>query len=286
VTRLAHLGPRGTYTEAAAALHDPHAQLLPTPTVAEAVAVVERDEADGCVCALENSLEGGVRETLDQLLREDLMLAIAGEVVLPIRHALLGAADADTQAATVVYSHPQALAQCRRRLTAVAPAARPVAALSTSAAIESAIAEPGALAIGNAHAAELYGARVLVPDLADEPDNETRFVVLAPEDRPPTGDDKTSIAFTTQHDRPGSLVEVLTLFAGRGINLTRVESRPTRRQLGTYVFLLDMEGHRTDPPLADALAALATLAEWQRLLGSYPRWRDRRAAHEQATDER
>lgn len=273
MTRLAHLGPRGTYTEAAATLHDPHAELLPVSTVAEAVAAVERQEADACVCALENSLEGGVRETLDQLLREDLALAIAGELVLPIRHALVGAADVDPRAATVVYSHPQALAQCRRRLAALAPAAQPVAALSTSAAIESAIAEPGTLAIGNAHAAELYGAQVLDPDLADEQDNETRFVVLAPDDRPPTGDDKTSIAFTTQHDRPGSLVEALTLFASRGINLTRVESRPTRLQLGTYVFLLDAEGHRTDPALAEALAALDSLAEWLRVLGSYPSWR-------------
>ena len=273
MTRLAHLGPRGTYTEAAATLHNPHAELIPVATVAEAVAAVERREADACICALENSLEGGVRETLDQLLREDLALAIAGEVVLPIRHALVGAADTDPLVATVVYSHPQALSQCRRRLAAVAPAAQPVAALSTSAAIESAIAEPGALAIGNAHAAELYGARMLDPDLADEQDNETRFVVLAPEDRPPTGDDKTSIAFTTQHDQPGSLVEALTLFAARRINLTRVESRPTRLQLGTYVFLLDAEGHRSDPELAEALTALDSLTEWLCVLGSYPSWR-------------
>ena len=202
--------------------------------------------------------------------------------MLPIRHALVGGADTEARTARVVYSHPQALAQCRGRLAALAPAAQPVAALSTAAAIESAIAEPGALAIGNAFAAELYGARVLAADLADEPDNETRFAVLAHEDRPPSGDDKTSIAFTTQHDRPGSLVEALTLFAGRGINLTRVESRPTRRQLGTYVFLLDMEGHRTDAPLAEALAALAALAEWLRVLGSYPRWRGPQAAHGEA----
>ena len=277
MTRLAYLGPRGTYTETAAALHDPQAELLPATTVAEAVAAVGRNEADACVCALENSLEGGVRETLDQMLREDLTIAIAGEVVLPIRHALIGGANTDPRTATVGYSHPQALAQCRQRLTAVAPVAQPVAALSTSSAIESAITETDALAIGNAHAAQLYGARVIEPDLADESDNETRFVLLAPMDRPPTGDDKTSIAFTTQHDRPGSLVEALNLFFERGINLTRVESRPTRRQLGTYIFLIDMEGHRTEPPLAAALTALDGLAEWLRVLGSYPRWRGTRA---------
>lgn len=271
--RLAHLGPRGTYTEAAAAVHDPDAELVPVPTVTEAVAAVERGEADACVCALENSLEGGVRDTLDQLLRDELAVAIAAEVVIPIRHVLVGAAGSDPATAPVVYSHPQALAQCRRRLQELAPGARPVASLSTAAAIESALAEPGALAIGNQRAAELYGARVLRPDLADESDNETRFVVLARADHPATGDDKTSIAFTTQHDRPGSLMEALTLFYEQDINLTRVESRPTRRQLGTYIFLLDMEGHRTDRAVAQALGALGELAEWLRVFGSYPRWR-------------
>lgn len=277
MTRLAHLGPRGTYTEAAAALYDPDAELLPVATVTEAVASVERGDAEACVCALENSLEGGVRETLDQLLREDLALAIAGEVVLPIRHLLLGAHGCDPATASVVYSHPQALAQCRRRLATLAPAAQPVAALSTAAAIESALAEPGALAVGNAHAAELYGAHVFDSDLADESDNETRFVVLAGADHPPTGDDKTSIGFTTQHDRPGSLMAALTLFFDQNINLTRVESRPTRRQLGTYIFLLDMEGHRSDATLTEALDALGGLAEWLRVFGSYPRWRGSRA---------
>ena len=276
--RLAHLGPRGTYTEAAAALYDPAAELVPVPTVSDAVAAVERGEANACVCALENSLEGGVRDTLDQLLRDELAVAIAAEVVIPIRHVLVGAPGSDPADAPVVYSHPQALAQCRRRLQELVPGAQPVASLSTAAAIESALAEPGALAIGNQRAAELYGARVLQPDLADESDNETRFVVLARADHPATGDDKTSIAFTTQHDRPGSLMEALTLFYEQDINLTRVESRPTRRQLGTYIFLLDMEGHRTDRAVAQTLGALGELAEWLRVFGSYPRWRGSRGA--------
>ena len=271
--RVAHLGPRGTYTEAAAALYDPDADLIPHPTVADAVAAVERDEAEACVCALENSIEGGVRETLDQLLREELAVAISAEVVLPIRHVLVGTRGADPASAPVVYSHPQALAQCRRRLQAIAPRARPVASLSTAVAIESALAEPGALAVGNQRAADLYGGHVLHPDLADESDNETRFIVLGRTDHAATGDDKTSIAFTTQHDRPGSLMEALTLFYEQDINLTRVESRPTRRRLGTYIFLLDMEGHRTDPRVAEALRALGELAEWLRVFGSYPRWR-------------
>jgi prephenate dehydratase len=272
VTRLAHLGPRGTYTEAAAIAHDPSAELVPCPSVAAAIAAVQAAQAEAAVCAIENSIEGGVTETLDQLLREDFALRIRAEVVLPIRHALVGPAGLDPKTAQVVYSHPQALAQCRRRLGELAPAARPVAALSTAAAIESALQEHGALAVGNALAADLYGATVYEDDIADAPGNETRFVVVAASDAAPSGDDKTSIAFTTHHDRPGSLVEVLRAFSERGINLTHIESRPTRRQLGTYVFLVDVQGHREEPALAAALDQVAGETLWLRVFGSYPRW--------------
>jgi prephenate dehydratase len=233
---------------------------------------VRRGEADAAVCAIENSIEGGVKDTLDELLSEGFALHVCGEVVLPIRHALVGRAGVDPRAATVVYSHPQALAQCRRRLGELAPGADPVAALSTAAAIEAALQEPGAVAVGNALAADLYGAQVLADDIADERGNETRFVVLAPSDAQPTGDDKTSIAFTTSHDRPGSLVEVLSAFARRGINLTHVESRPTRRQLGTYVFLVDLQGHRSDPAIAEALGDVERDTLDVLVFGSYPRW--------------
>ena len=245
--RLSHLGPRGTYTEAAAIAHDPTADLVPCPSVATAIDAVRTRSADAAVCAIENSIEGGVTETLDQLLQEDFALRICAEVVLPIRHALVGPAGLDPREVSVVYSHPQALAQCRRRLAELAPSARPVAALSTAAAIESALQEPRTLAVSNALAAALYGATVYADDIADAPGNETRFVVIGAADAPSTGDDKTSIAFTTHHDRPGSLVEVLRAFSERGINLTHIESRPTRRQLGTYVFLVDVQGHRRRP---------------------------------------
>ncbi|MPZ98232.1 MAG: prephenate dehydratase [Dehalococcoidia bacterium] len=270
--RLAHLGPRGTNTEAAALLLDATAELLPLPTVAAAISAVEHGEADAAVCAIENSIEGSVADTVDQLTREDFVLRVRGEVVLPIRHALVAAPGIDVAAATVVYSHPQALAQTRRRVAQFAPAAEPVAALSTATAVEAAMAEPGSLAVANEHAAVLYGAYVYARDIGDEADNETRFLVLSPEDQAATGDDKTSIAFTTQHDRPGSLVEVLQRFAARGINMTRIESRPTRHQLGTYVFLVDVQGHRDDPPLAETLREVEAVVHWLRVLGSYPRW--------------
>lgn len=270
--RLAHLGPRGTNTEAAAIACDPTAELLPVPSVAAAVEAVRTGAADAAVCAIENALEGSVLETIDLLLRDDMALRVAGEVVLPIRHVLVGAPGVELARARVVYSHPQALAQCRARLATLAPTAAPVATLSTVAAVESALVEHGALAVTTPLAAQLYGAHVYADDIADEPGNETRFVVLAPHDAAPTGDDKTSLACTTHHDRPGSLVELLSVFASRGINLTRIESRPTRRALGTYVFLLDLQGHRAVEPAASAIAAARDVTLWLRVLGSYPRW--------------
>ncbi|MCK9487352.1 MAG: prephenate dehydratase [Dehalococcoidia bacterium] len=280
--RVAHLGPRGTYTEVAALLWRPDADLAPLPSVPAAIDAVIRGEADAAVCAMENSIEGTASiETLDLLIGPDFPLRVCGEVVVPVQHMLVGGPGTDAGAATRVYSHPSALLQCRQSLGRLAPQATPVAALSTAGAIESAMAEPGTLAIGNERSAEIYGATILARDIGDERGNETRFVALAalaaPAGRvtgeaPPSGDDKTSLAFTTQHDRPGSLVEILGLFAARGINMTRIESRPTRRQLGTYVFFLDVQGHQQDAPLAEALAEAEAVAHWVRVLGSYPRW--------------
>ena len=270
--RLAHLGPRGTYTEAAAIAHDRMAELVATQTVPEALAAVEAGAVDAAVVAIENSVEGGVTENLDHLAQEDFSLAVCGEVVLSIRHALVGAPGIDPATATSVHSHPQALAQCRERLRELTPDARPVAALSTAAAIEAAMSEPGAVAVGSAAAAGVLNATVYADDIADEPGNETRFLVLAKADGEATGNDRTSIAFTTYHDRPGSLVDVLGSLSRRSLNMTRIESRPTRRQLGTYIFFIDFEGHRSEPAVADALRALEEGTLWLRVLGSYPRW--------------
>ncbi|GMU40491.1 MAG: hypothetical protein AMXMBFR23_13570 [Chloroflexota bacterium] len=274
--RIAHLGPRGTYTEEAAFRLHPDAESLPLPSVTAAIEAVTAGDADEAVCAMENSIEGTASiETLDLLIRPDFPLRICGEAVVPIQHMLVGAAGLDLATVERVYSHPSALLQCRKTLARLAPNAKPVAALSTSGAIEGAINEPGSLAIGNERSAHLYGATIYARDIGDEPGNETRFVALGRAAAPRTGDDKTSLAFTTQHDRPGSLVEVLGMFARRGINMTRIESRPTRRQLGTYVFFVDLQGHADDPPMAEALAEAAAVTHWLRVLGSYPRWQSR-----------
>lgn len=270
--RLAHLGPAGTNTEAAALDYDPTADLLPVATVAEAVEAVTRGEADGAVCAIENSLGGSVADTMAVLERGDPELMISGEIVIPIRHALVGPAGLDLNDVRIVYSHPQALAQCREHLQKLVPGAQPMAALSTAAAIEAAAAERGALAISTALAAELYSAQIYDPDIGDQPNNQTRFIVLTPEDSERTGDDKTSLVFTMAHDRPGSLVEVLQPFADRGINMTKIESRPTGKQLGTYYFFVDVQGHRIDPEIAVAIDEARPHTQWLHVLGSYPRW--------------
>ena len=270
--RLAHLGPAGTYAEAASLRLDPAAELVPTPTFTAAAEAVEADKADAAVCAIENSLEGPVSETLAILVREDLTLKITDEIVIAIEHALVGAPGLDLAEVKVVYSHPQALGQSRRPRTELAPSAQPVAALSTAAAIEAAVNEPGTLAVGNKRAAELYSAYCYAEDISDRPNNQTRFVVLSRDEQPPTGDDKTSLVFTMAHDQPGSLVEVLQPFADRSINMTRIESRPTGQQLGTYYFFADVQGHAGEPAIAAAIAEAGPHTDWFQVLGSYPRW--------------
>jgi prephenate dehydratase len=227
------------------------------------------------VLAIENSLEGAVTRTIDALIH-DSHLSIKGEVVLRIEHCLIARPGTKTADVSVVRAHPQALNQCRKFIERSFPQARQEAALSNAAAVEEVLHVPGAAAIAGARAAELHGGEVLMRGIADNPHNKTRFVVLGPADSPPTGRDKTSIAFTVAHDRPGTLVDVLHEFSDRGINLTRIESRPSREELGVYIFLVDLQGHRAEPAVAEALAAVESKAFFFRILGSYPRFDDAR----------
>ena len=270
--RISHLGPTGTHTESAAIEYDPNAQLMPYPTVKDAVHAVERDEADLAICAIENALEGAVIETLVILQNEILSVNISAEIVIPIKHALIGIPNQSFTNITTVHSHPQALAQCRDNLMALVPNAKPVAALSTAAAIESSTRNPNTLAIGNIRAAKPQSLHVYNPDISDNKNNQTRFIALGKNLVPPTGDDKTSLIFTMAHDLPGSLVDVLSPFAKRKINLSRIESRPTRQQLGTYYFFVDIHGHQDDTLIADAIKEAQPKTQWLNILGSYPRW--------------
>lgn len=254
----------------AALLHAGDAELVALPSHAAVVAAVSAGTADAGVLAIENSLEGSVTETLDLLIHES-DVKITAEIVLPIEHCLVARAGTTQKDIGVVYSHPQALAQCKQYLDRNCPGARLEAALSTVAGLTRAMAEPGTAAIASSRAAELARATLLATGIQDQSGNVTRFVVVAASDAPPTGRDKTSLAFKTAHDRPGTLVGVLAELASRGLNLTKIESRPSKDALGVYVFLVDLEGHRSDPSVAEALERVGERTSWLKSFGSYPR---------------
>ncbi|MGQ9572603.1 MAG: prephenate dehydratase [Dehalococcoidia bacterium] len=269
--RIAFLGPPGTFSEEAALRYDPKGQLLPFASVAAVAAAVDSGMAEEGVVAIENSIEGSVTDTLDILIHES-RLSIRRELVLPVEHYLLVRPGMQAADVKVLLSHPQALGQCRRFVERCFPKAEIVAALSTAAAVEEMMARDNAAAIGTRRAAELYGAQILARAIQDRSDNLTRFVVLAESDHPPTGNDKTSLAFSFADDRPGLLVSALQEFSSRSINLTKVESRPTKERLGEYIFLLDLAGHRSEQSVAEALKAVAAQASLFRIFGSYPRY--------------
>jgi len=275
MTRLAYLGPPGTFTEEAALRYCADAQLLHFATEAAVASAVESGMAEEGVLPIENSLEGSVTSTLDVLIHES-KLVVRAEIILPVEHCLIARPGMTAEDVQVIYSKPQALSQCRKFIERCFPNAAQEAALSTTAAVKQMLEVPGGAAIGAARAAELYGAEVLARGVQDTPHNKTRFAVLGREDGAPTGRDKTSIAFSVAHDQPGTLVEVLHEFADRSINLTKIESRPSREELGTYIFLVDMEGHRSEATVAAALAGVEAKAFFLRVLGSYPRWDDAR----------
>lgn len=270
--RLAYLGPPGTFGEMAALRYAPGAKLVPCPSHAAVAAAVEAGEADEGVVAIENFLNGSVAETLDILIHES-NLRIQHELVLPIEHHLVAAPGTQANDVSVIYSHTQALGQCRRYLAREFPGAHLEAALSTAQAVEFAVVRgKGAAAIGTMRAAEVYGAAVLAENIQDSDQNVTRFVVLGHGEQPSTGHDRTSIAFTFANDRPGALASVLNEFASRSINCTKIESRPTKQVFGEYVFLIDFEGHQDDAICRDALEQVRPLCETLKVFGSYPRW--------------
>ena len=272
--RVAFLGPAGTFTEEALRASAPEpVEELPYPTVYETVMAVHNREVDRAVVPIENSLEGSVNATLDTLAGEAADVRIAREVVLPIRHCLIARAGTEIGDVTRVISHPQALPQCARFLQERLPAAERGTVGSTAEAVQRVAesSEPWA-AIGSRISAELYGCRLLAEGIEDVQGNETRFVWLAPRDAPAEGgESKTSVVFWGFNDEsPGALVGVLGEFADRGINLTKIESRPRRVQLGHYMFFADLEGAAADPPVSEALEALRSRVAELRVLGSYP----------------
>jgi chorismate mutase/prephenate dehydratase len=270
-TRVAFLGPAGTFThEAAQAMCGTGARYDACSTIDAVFDAVRRNDAPRGVVPIENSTEGSVTQALDCLLEGDVM--IAGEMVLDINHCLASHADGLSEVERV-YSHPQALAQCRRWLAENVGQARLVDSPSTAAAVRHAAADHRGAAIGSRFAAALHGVPVLRGGIQDVEHNATRFALLAPHDSARTGDDKTTIAFAV-HDERGALLRVLEIFDRNGINLSRIESRPSRQRAWDYVFVADLEGHRADESVARALGVLRERCPMLKNLGSYPRYRE------------
>lgn len=268
------LGPPGTFTqEALLQVVDPeNADLIYYPTPEEVILAVASGEISQGMVPIENSVEGTVNASIDALGFETDNLVITHEVILPVRLHLLGRQGTNLASIAEVYSMPVATAQCRRWLREHLPKAKVIAANSTAeAAGRVAYEKSSAAAIGPNLAAQLFGLEVIERDVTDHPEAETRFVVVGREPAAPSGRDKTSLIVFISEDKPGALLEILTDFAGRNINLTKLESRPTKRVLGEYCFFIDLEGHSKDDIVAEALASIESHVAKLRFLGSYPR---------------
>jgi chorismate mutase/prephenate dehydratase len=268
---VAYQGEPGAYTEEAALrFFGPSTKGVPCETLDQVFEAVEGGGAPFALVPVENSLEGSITRAYDLLLDSPLM--VCGETELRISHCLIALEGATFDSIRMVYSHPQALGQSRNFLKKLN--AELVPASDTAGSVRM-IKEEGRLdsaAVAGARAAELYGMKILAKEIEDNPHNFTRFFVLSKEDSPPTGSDKTSIVFSLKH-KPGALYDCLREFAERKVNLTKLESRPTRHQPWEYNFYMDFSGHREEKDVAAALKALEEHAVFVKILGSYPRAR-------------
>jgi len=275
--KISFLGPAGTFTEDAlreALPGDVEVEALRTATVHEAILAVEEGVAERALVPFENSIEGSVRSTLDALAFDTERVTIVGEHDFRVHAHLIAREGVELGEVSAILSHPQPLAQCAEFLRENLPGVERRSVSSTAEAVRmvSESVRPWA-AIGARAAAELYGCVVLREGIEDEADNVTRFVWIARGEQagPAEGPVRTSLVFSELgEDHPGALVEALREFSDRGVNLSRIESRPLRRGLGRYMFFCDLEGAIDDPPVAAALEALRDKAESVRILGSYP----------------
>jgi prephenate dehydratase len=270
---IAYLGPPGSFSEEAARAYAPGDEHLPLASMPAVVTAVETGAAGVGMLPIENVLEGGVTTTLDLLIHET-DLRIAGETVVPIRQVLVAQPGLLLNQIKVLYAHPQSLGQCRKFIERCLPGVATVASLSNSAAPAEALADARpAAAISTQRAAQLAEAAILARDIQDRAGNVTRFIAIGRADHPPTGDDKTSFCFGFgEEDRAGTLVGALEELAIASINMTKLESRPSKVVLGSYIFLVDLNGHRLDPPVAAALERIQRKTGFFKIFGSYPRW--------------
>jgi chorismate mutase / prephenate dehydratase len=264
---IAYLGPEATWTHQAARLKfGASVRYAPQASITEVFNVVARSKADYGVVPIENSTEGAVSHTLDVFMESDLK--ICAQILLKIENNLL--AKIPREGIRKVYSHPQVFGQCRQWLRHNLPHAELVEVSSTTRASELASQEAHAAALAGRLAAEVYGLDILEASVQDSPNNTTRFLVIGHKTCPPTGDDRTSLMFCV-NDAPGALFNALEPFKELKINLSKIESRPSKRKAWEYFFFVDLEGHAEDANLVEALAALAKHCTFVKILGSYPR---------------
>ena len=265
--KVAYLGPEATFThEAALRSFGSSIELEPQITVAEVFARVERGDVQHGVVPVENSMEGAVTHTLDELMNSPLK--ICGEVYLPVSQNLISS-EASMDRVSLVYSHPMALAQAASWLRRELPWVGLEDVDSTAEAARRASDEPGVAAVGSVLAAGAHGLKVLARNIQDARANTTRFILLGREWAARTGRDKTSVVFSVK-DRPGVLKDALSAFAEEGINLTRIESRPSRKRAWTYVFFADFLGHPEEERVKRALQSLEEHCPYVSLIGAYP----------------
>jgi chorismate mutase/prephenate dehydratase len=267
--KVAFQGEKGAYSEMAVySFFGKTAIVQPCRDFKDVFESVETQEAQHGVVPIENSLEGSVNQTYDLFLKYDLK--VCGEVIVRVSHCLVANKGTTLKQVRTVYSHPQALAQCRNFLEKSGWELIPTYDTAGSAKMLKEKKLKDAAAVASERAAELYDLRILAREIEDNPNNYTRFFVLSKQDSPVTGKDKTSIIFSAAH-KPGSLYQALSEFAKRGISLTKIESRPTKQTPWEYNFYLDFEGHRTEPRCTEALEALRSHSTFIKILGSYPK---------------
>ena len=268
--KIAYLGPEGTFTQSAVHVQFGHSvQALPVATIDEVFHEVESGVADFGVAPVENSTEGSVNHTLDMFLTSPLK--ICGEIELRIHQHLLGRMGDLTQVRRVC-SHSQSLAQCRTWLAQYLPNVEKIPVASNAEAARRARDEDGTAALAGSAAAELYQLNVLYSDVEDQADNATRFLVIGRDLFPPSGKDKTSLLISaTSTEGPGVLLHLLEPLAKHGVNMTRIESRPSRRRKWDYVFFVDIDGHAEDPAVSRALDEMRKHTDLFRVLGAYPK---------------
>jgi len=265
---IAYLGPEGTFTQSAALKHFGHSvNTTAFGTIDQVFREVESGASHYGVVPVENSIEGVINHTLDMFNHSSL--TICGEVELRIHHHLLSK-DETLDELTHVYSHQQSLAQCRAWLDIHLIKAERITVTSNAEAARLVSNEKHVAAIASEAAGELYGLNSLASNIEDEPDNTTRFLVIGKDKCLACGNDKTSLIFSAPN-KPGALHKMLSCFADNGVSMTRIESRPSRREMWAYVFFVDIEGHAEDKPVTKALLELEEHASMVKLLGSYPR---------------